>query len=77
MLTSFNIYLNDMLDSIEADLFNFANDNNLSSVDHTMDEANALLISETEAALNWIEANDMIANSEKSISCSFHLTNSI
>ena len=28
----------------------------------------ALLISETEAALNWIEANEMIANPEK-----FHL----
>ena len=44
-------------------------DNNLSSVGHTMDEAKPLLISETEAALNWIEANEMIANPEK-----FHLT---
>ena len=33
-----------------------------------MDEAKALLINETEAALNWIEANEMIANPEK-----FHL----
>ena len=37
-------------------------DNNLSSVGHTMDEAKPLLISETEAALNWIGANEMIAN---------------
>ena len=64
----FNIYLNDIFDSIDADLFNFADDNNLSSIGHTMDEAKTLLINETEAALNWIEANEMIANSEK-----FHL----
>ena len=43
----------------------FADDNNLSSVGHTMDKAKALLISETEAALSWIEANEMIANPEK------------
>ena len=30
-----------------------------------MDEAKALLINETEAALNWIESNEMIANPEK------------
>ena len=61
----FNIYLNDMFDSIDVDLFTFADDNNLSPVGHTMDEAKALLINETEAALNWIEANEMIANPEK------------
>ena len=64
----FNIYLNDIFDSVDADLFNFPDDNNLSSVGHTMDEAKALLINKTEAALNWIEANEMIANPEK-----FHL----
>ena len=64
----FNIYLNDIFDSVDADLFNFADDNNLSSIGPTMDEAKALLINETEAALNWIEANEMIANPEK-----FHL----
>ena len=64
----FNIYLNDIFDSVDADLFNFADDNNLSSVGPTMDEAKAVLINETEAALNWIEANEMIANPEK-----FHL----
>ena len=61
----FNIYLNDIFDSVDADLFNFADDNNVSSVGPTMDEAKALLINETEAALNWIEANEMIANPEK------------
>ena len=30
-----------------------------------MDEAKALFIYETEAALNWIDANEMIANPEK------------
>ena len=33
-----------------------------------MDEAKALLINKTEAALNWIEANEMITDVEK-----FHL----
>ena len=64
----FNIYLNDIFDSVDAVLFNFADDDNLSSVGPGMDEAKALLINETEAALNWIEANEMIANPEK-----FHL----
>ena len=64
----FNIYSNDIFDSIDGDLFKFVDDNNLFSIGHTMDEANALLINETEAALNWIEANEMIANPEK-----FHL----
>ena len=64
----FNIYLNDIFDSVDAHLFNFADDNNVSSVDHTMDQAKALLINETEAALNWTEANKIIGNPEK-----FHL----
>ena len=51
-------------------IFNFADDNNFSSVGHTTDEAKAFItyINKTEAALNWIEANEMIANPEK-----FHL----
>ena len=64
----FNIYLNDIFEPVDADLFNFADDNNLSSVGHTTDDAKALLINKTEAALNWIEGNEMIPNPEK-----FHL----
>ena len=48
----FNIYLNDIFGSIDADLFNFADGNSLSSVGHAMDGAKALLINEAEAALN-------------------------
>ena len=48
----FSIYLNYMLDSIEADLFHFADDNYLSSVGHLMVEAKALLINETVVSLN-------------------------
>ena len=55
-----NIYSNDTFDSIEAELFNFADDNNLLSVGHTMHEAKATLSNEKEVALNWIEANEMI-----------------
>ena len=57
-----------MSGSIDAGLFSFADNNNLFSVGYTMDESKALLINETEVALNWIEANEMIANPEK-----FHL----
>ena len=63
----FNVYLN-VFDSVQVDLYNFADDNNLSIVSNTIDEAKAILITETEAAINWIESNQMIANSEK-----FHL----
>ena len=52
----FNVCLNDMLD-----LYNFADDNNLSTDSNTIDEAKAILITETEAAINWIESNQMIA----------------
>ena len=48
----FSIYLNYMLDSIEADFFHFADDNYLSSVGHLMVEAKALLINETVVSLN-------------------------
>ena len=64
----FNVYLNDMFDSVQVDLYNFADDNNLSIVSNTIDEAKASLITETEAAINWIESNQIIANPEK-----FHL----
>ena len=57
-----------MFDSVQADLYNFADENNLSTVGNTIDEAKAILITETEAAINWIESNQMIANPEK-----FHL----
>ena len=50
----FNVYLNDMFDSVQADLYNVADDNNLSAVSNTIDEAEAVLITETEAAINWI-----------------------
>ena len=64
----FNVYLNDMFDSVQADLYNFADDNNISTVSNTADAAKAILITETEVAINWIESNQMIANPEK-----FHL----
>ena len=54
-----------MFDSVQADLCNFTNDNNLSAVGNTIDEAKAILITETKAAINWIESNQMIANPEK------------
>ena len=41
-----------MFDSVQADLYDFADDNNLSAVGNTIDEAKAVLITETEAAIN-------------------------
>ena len=64
----FNVYLNGMFDSVQRDLYNFADDNNLSTVGNTIDEAKASLITETEEAISWIESNQMIAKPEK-----FHL----
>ena len=48
----FNICLNYMLGSTEAELIHFADDNYLSSVGHLMVEAKALLINETVVFLN-------------------------
>ena len=41
-----------MFDSVQADLNNFADDNNLSAVGNTIDEAKAIVITETEAAIS-------------------------
>ena len=64
----FNVYLNGMFDSVQADLYNFADDNHLSTVGNTIDEIKAILITETGAAINWIESNQMITNQKM-----FHL----
>ena len=64
----FNVYLNDMFESVQANLYNFADHNNLSTVGSTIDEVKAILITENEAAINWIKSNQMITNPEK-----FHL----
>ena len=46
------VYLNDMFDSVQADIYDFADDNNLSTVGNTIDEAKTILITETEAAIS-------------------------
>ena len=48
-----------MFDSLQANLYNFADNNSLSTVGNTNDEAKAILIAETEAAINWIESNQI------------------
>ena len=60
-----NVYLNDMFDSVQADLYNSADDKSLSTDNNTIDEAKSILITETEASINWIEPNQMIPNLEK------------
>ena len=61
----FSVYLNDMFDSVQEDLYNFADDNSLPTVGNTIDEGKAILITKTKEAINWIESNQMIANPEK------------
>ena len=50
----FNVYLNDMFESVQAGIYNFTDDNNLSTVGNTTDEAKAILIPETEEAKNYM-----------------------
>ena len=49
-----------MFDSVQTDLYNFADDNNFSTLGNTINEAEAILITETDAAINWIESNQVI-----------------
>ena len=51
----FNVYLNDTSDLVQVDLYNFTDDNNITTVNNTIDEVKAVLITETEAAIKWIQ----------------------
>ena len=65
----FNIQFNDIFDIIdEAELYNYADDNNLSAVADSTIEAKNILKQQTTVVLEWFHQNHLIANTEK-----FHL----
>ena len=65
----FNIQFNDIFDIIDkAELYNYADDNNLSAVGDSTIEAKNILKQQTTVVLEWFDQNHLIANTEK-----FHL----
>ena len=52
----------------EAELYNYADDNNLSAVEDSTIEAKNILMQQTTVVLEWFDQNHLIANPEK-----FHL----
>ena len=65
----FNIQFNDIFEiTDESGLYNFADDNNLSAIGDTVEEAKSTLKQQTTNVLKWFDENHLIANPEK-----FHL----
>ena len=65
----FNIQFNDIFYITDkSELYNFADDNNLSAIGDTVEEAKNTLKQQTTNALKWFDENHLIANPEK-----FHL----
>ena len=65
----FNIQFNDIFDIIdEAELYNCADDNNLSAVGNSTIEAKNILKQQNTVVLEWFDQNHLVANTEK-----FHL----
>ena len=61
----FNIFLNDLLTTLEnSDIYNFADDNIISSISKEK-EALTTLEKESEKAVDWFRRNNMIVNPEK------------
>ena len=62
----FNIQFNDIFYiTDESGLYNFADDNNLSAIGDTVEEAKSTLKQQTTNVLKWFDENDLIANPEK------------
>ena len=65
----FNIQFNDIFYiTDESGLYNFADDNNLSAIGDTVEEAKSTLKQQTTNVLKWFDGNHLIANPEM-----FHL----
>ena len=62
----FNIYLNDIFGSVkDTHLFNYADDNTLSTSNVNVSNVVSTLISEAENCVNWFNKNCMQVNAEK------------
>ena len=65
----FNLQFNDVFDIIdEAELYNYADDNNLSAIGDSTIEAKNILKQQTIVVLEWFDQNQLIADPGK-----FHL----
>ena len=62
----FNIFLNDLLSTLKlSDLFNFADDNSISTTSDNIDHLLLTLKHEWELAVKWFKDNQMIVNPDK------------
>ena len=62
----FNIFLNDLLSTLKlSDLFNFADDNTISTTADNIDHPLLTLKHESELAVKWFTDNQMIVNPDK------------
>ena len=62
----FNIFLNDLLTTLEnSEIYNFADDNTISSISKEKEALLTTLEKESEKAADWFRRNNMIVNPEK------------
>ena len=62
----FNIFLNDLLSTLKlSDLFNFVDDNSISTTADNIDHLLLTLKHESELAVKWFKDNQMIVNPDK------------
>ena len=62
----FNIFINDLyLWFTKAELYNFADDNTISSAEKTLENLIVTLEQESQVAINWFNTNEMIVNPDK------------
>ena len=63
----FNIFLNDLLTTLEnSEVYNFAGDNIISSISKEKEALPTTLEKDLEKAIDWFRQNYMIVNPEKS-----------
>ena len=61
-----NIFLNDLLSTLKlSDLFNFADDNTISTITDNIDHLLLTLKHDSELAVKWFTDNQMIVNPDK------------
>ena len=62
----FNIFLNDLLTTLEnSEIYNFADDNTISSISKEKQALLTTLEKDSENAIDWFRRNNMIVNPEK------------
>ena len=62
----FNIFLNDLLTTLEnSEIYNFADDNTISSISKEKQALLTTLEKNSENAIDWFRRNNMIVNPEK------------